>query len=72
MTGKRPVWSEYTFPDSKTVANTRRVAALLGYILIETCVDILFSLSWFKCPLTVATDFGKYLQTTFDVNPGHD
>ena len=27
---------------------------------------------WLKCTYDVATDFGKYLRTILDVNPGHD
>ena len=72
MTGKRPVWSEYTFPAFATVENTRWVYVLMVYIVIVTCVDLVFFLAWFKCTCTVATELGKYLLTSFDVNPGHD
>ena len=35
-------------------------------------VDIVFFHVWFKCPWAVATDFGKYLRTSLDVNTFHD
>ena len=71
VTVKLPVCYEYTFPTSITVANTRLVSALLGSIVIGTCVYLDF-FAWFKCPCNVSTDFGKYLHTSFDVNTGHD
>ena len=36
------------------------------------CMDLAFFLVWFNCPCAVTTDFGKYLSTNLDVNPGHD
>ena len=44
MTGKRPVWYEYTFTASTTVAKTIRVSAFMGSIVIDTCVDLAFLL----------------------------
>ena len=72
VTRKLPVWSDYTFPESTTVAKKIRVSALLVSIVIGICVDIEFLLDWFNFPCTVATDLGKYLLTSFDVNPGDD
>ena len=72
VTGKLPIWYEYTFPESTTVAEKIRVSALMGSIVIGTYVDLAFFLAWFKRPCTVTTDFGRYLRTIFDVNPSHD
>ena len=38
-----------------------------GGYLCGSCIFLL----WFKCPCTVATEFGKYLRTRLDVNPGN-
>ena len=72
VTGKFPVWYYYNFPVSTIVANTIWVSAFLGYIFIGACVHLIFFISWFNCPCTMATEFGKYLRTSFYVNPGHD
>ena len=72
VTGKLPVWSDHNFTASTTVANTRQVSALIGSIMIGTCVYLAFFLAWFKFTFTLATDLGGYLISIFDVNPGHD
>ena len=46
VTGKQPVWSEYTFPASTTLSNTIYVSVFLGSVVFEMviCVDIEFFL----------------------------
>ena len=44
MTLKLPIWYDYTFHVSNTVANTRLFSELLGSIVIGACVDIVFFL----------------------------
>ena len=72
VTGKLPVWSDYAFPESTTVANTRLISALFVSVVIDTCVDLTFFLACFKCPCNVVTDLGEYFLSSFDVNNGHD
>ena len=71
MTLKLPIWYDYTFHVSNTVANTRLFSELLGSIVIGACVDIVFFFAWSKFPCTVANDFGKYFPHSFDVNNEH-